>query len=228
MISLRFYRNVSITGFALLVAAAFAVPAEAAAPRLIMVYGSSLSRPVLLTDWEENRRVLGVEEPRVAPDELAGQPYFELALFWGPGWDESVRDGKPLHVLRPEQANQHARLYPGIGDADGFIVFRSIPGPGSLVRRVTPEGAEILAQHGVAMRLVAGSSAPTTLPSRSPAAGAADAAAGSAGSSAPAAPSPSSWSADTWGRIGGGAVVLLLVGMAASAALMHRKRHAGR
>ena len=59
--------------------------AEAAAPRLIMVSGPLLARPVVLADWQENLSfmVAIVEEAEVGADELAGRPRLDLGLFWG-------------------------------------------------------------------------------------------------------------------------------------------------
>lgn len=126
-------------------------PVEAAAPRLVMIYGKQLSKPIILADWQENSRLMSfiAEEAAVAPEELKGRPYLEVAFFSGLEWVRYVDQGKPLDKLRPKQANQHGRFYPAINGAGPVVTFKSLPSPGPLTRRVKPEGIEILARHGV-------------------------------------------------------------------------------
>ena len=133
----------------------FATPAEAAAPRLLMVYGKQLPKSIVLSNWQENQRLMSAitEEAKVTPEELKGRPYFELAFFWGLEWVRYVDQGKPLAKLRPKQASQHGRFYPAVGDAGPVVVFKSLPGPGPLNRSVKLEGIEILARHAVPVRL---------------------------------------------------------------------------
>lgn len=93
------------------------------------------------------------EEARVTPEELKGRPYLEVALFSGLEWVRYVDQGKPLDKLRPKQASQHGRFYPAVGDAAPIMTFKSLPGPGPLTRQVKPEGIEILARHGVPVKM---------------------------------------------------------------------------
>jgi len=161
----RIHRVLLIVGLVLLVTALVASPAVAAAPRLIMVYGPPLSKPIILRDWQENLTVmLKMKRTNIDPGELEGRSYLKMALFWGPRWVEYVEEGKPLGALRPEQANQHARFYPATGDEPALITLGSSKfGPRS-IRRVEPEALVVLARHGVPVS----SEVPPPRPDRSP------------------------------------------------------------
>jgi hypothetical protein len=178
----------------ILLALAFAVPVEAAAPRVIMVSGPGLCQPVILDDWPENLDLmesiaLGGE---VKPEDLIGRPYLEMGLFWGPEWVQYVDEGKPIDNLRMEEANQYGRFYQALDYATAAIVVQSGPMGGGLSGRLGSEGMEILARHGVP---ASASAATTDCPSSVP-----------------------------WGWIAGGAVggaaLLLLIG----AAIVLRRR----
>ena len=147
----RHWRSLSFM-LALLVAGAAVRPAAAAAPRLLMIYGGPLAKPVILDNWAENGSVFGDEMPTIKPADLEGRPYLKLALFGGPRWRDYVDAGKPLDALRPEDANQHGRFYPPFGGAAPLITLDSIPGPGWPVRRVEPRGIAMLVRHDIPMR----------------------------------------------------------------------------
>lgn len=149
-----------ILPLAVLIGAIFAIPVYAAAPRLMMIYGGTLVRPIILSDWQENGRLLAAitEEVKVISEELAQRPNFQVALFWGPEWAQYMEEGNSPRTLRPEQANQHGRFYPAFGDGDPIFRFDSIPGPGPLTRKVKPEGIEILSHYGVPVQVMSGAS----------------------------------------------------------------------
>jgi len=134
-----------------------ALPVEAAAPRLILVYGPPLAQPVVLDDWQENLTLMvaATEDAGLPADKLRGRPYFRLAFFWGQEWAAYVDAGKPVGALRPEQGNQAGRFYPAIGDAGPALTFDSIPGPGPLIRRLEQAGVAVLARHGIPTRYAA-------------------------------------------------------------------------
>lgn len=103
---------------ALALGLALATPAAAAGPRVILVYGSLLDRPVALSDWAENARLLGDADSGVqAAPELAGRrPCFHFALFSVPDWVRYLDEGRPLAALRPEWATERGRPCPAWGD----------------------------------------------------------------------------------------------------------------
>ena len=103
----------------MLLSAIFALwitPANAAAPRYILISGPGLSKPVLLSDWNENLNLMlaFANAPRARSAALRGlatRPRFELALFWG------VPD-KPVPT-NPAKANQFDWFYPAQRRAAG-------------------------------------------------------------------------------------------------------------
>ena len=180
-----------------LLAMTLAVPVEAAAPRVIMVSGTGLCRPVILDDWPENRDLmesvaLGGE---VKPEDLIGRPYLEMGLFWGSEWVQYVDEGKPLDALSIEQASQYGRFYPAVGDAPAAMVIESVPMGDGLSGRLGPEGVEILARHGVPASLESTSAATIDCPSSVP-----------------------------WGWIAGGAAGVAALLLLTGAAVVFRKR----
>ncbi len=154
----------------ILLALAFAVPVEAAAPRLIMVSGPGLCQPVILDDLPENLDLMEAvaQAGEVKPEDLIGRPYLELGLFWGPEWVQYVDDGKPLDILSIEQASQYGRFYPALDYATAAIVIQSNPMGGGSSGRLGSEGVEILARHGVPASVESTSAATIDCPSSVP------------------------------------------------------------
>ena len=138
------------------------VSLNAAAPRLILISGPLLERPILIEDWDDNARIMaGINERTVAQSEpLVDRPFFELALFWGLEWVQYANDGRPLAHLKPEQANQHARFYPAVGAAPALVVFRDEPGEMGenarrmgLIRPVEQMALDVFARYGLRVRM---------------------------------------------------------------------------
>jgi hypothetical protein len=138
------------------------VSLNAAAPRLILISGPLLKRPILIENWDQNARIMGGINDRVrAQSEVpVDRPFYELALFWGLEWVQYVNDGRPLAALKPEQATQHARFYPAFGAAPALVVFRDEPGEmGENARRMglTRSGEQmaldVFARYGLRVRM---------------------------------------------------------------------------
>jgi hypothetical protein len=121
-------------------------PLEAAAPRLLMVYGAHLQKPVLLSDWGEIFKMFTSTAAETNVN-LADRPFYELALFWGPEWNVYVNDGKPLDKLRPEDANQKGRFYPAFRDKPAVI------SAGPTVKQVPAESLRFLERSGIRTRV---------------------------------------------------------------------------
>jgi hypothetical protein len=141
-----------------LAALCLAPTAVAASPRIIMVTGPSLEKPIFLADQLENLDLMlafqegrEIEEGRVVdPMELRDRPYLELWLYWGnTQWEPYVSEGR-LDELRREQANQYGRFYPAFGRRDAVM---SLDVPGS--RKATAKLLAILARHGIPTQLQA-------------------------------------------------------------------------
>lgn len=123
---------------------------EAAAPRYILVSGPGLARPVLLSNWAENRTLLVAlaDAPR-AKDEtvrrLGKRPRLRLGLFWG--WPEKPRP------TRPSQANQKGWFYPPWRSQAPVV---DLLVNGVRVPRIAPARVlRIVARHGVPTRVAA-------------------------------------------------------------------------
>jgi hypothetical protein len=141
-----------------LAALCLAPTAVAASPRIIMVTGPSLEKPIFLADQLENLDLMlafqegrEIEEGRVVdPMELRDRPYLGLWLYWGnTQWEPYVSEGR-LDELRREQANQYGRFYPAFGRRDAVM---SLDVPGS--RKATAKLLAILARHGIPTQLQA-------------------------------------------------------------------------
>ncbi len=146
----------TLLGATLFTGIVFAKHADAAAPRLIMVYGSPLRKPVILGNWRENLEFMSsiTQQSSVTPEELRRRPYLRLALFWGPEWAQYVEEGKPIDKLRPEQANQQGRFYPAVGHASPVVTLDMPPGSvGPSWRQVREGGIRILLRYGIPVRL---------------------------------------------------------------------------
>jgi len=138
-------RALLVANLILIVLFPFTCRVDAAGPRLILVDGGTLTKPVVLDDWKENIDLIHAlgEEAKVQQEELAGRPYFEFAFFSGPYWVQYVDDGRPLDQLRLESGDQRRRLYPGGGGSAPIITYDAG------ARRVAPEGIAILSRHGI-------------------------------------------------------------------------------
>lgn len=133
---------------AALLAAAVLVPARAAAPWAVVVSGPPLAAPVILTDRQENHRLLLAvrRDAGLSWSELDGRPYLWLTLYWGEWWEVQVRQG------RLPTTSQQGRFYPAVGDRPAAVVIHgaaSRPVP----QLLEAEGLAILAAHGVPVRL---------------------------------------------------------------------------
>ena len=118
-------------------------PPTQAAPRIIMLYGKGLERPVFLTDWQENLRFMSAIRSRAGAtaEELSDRSSFEAALFW---------DGRRWEWFVGEQAEQRGRFYPARGALPAlFALYSDAPRFMGMYRSVGPEGLDALAEAGV-------------------------------------------------------------------------------
>jgi hypothetical protein len=128
-----------------LAAAVAAVPAQAAAPRYILVSGPGLQRPATLGNWSENlafvTSLLHARKP--LPRWRDNRPRYQLALFWGV-------PAKPVPT-EPSAANQYGWFYPATGGRRAVVKLR-VSGQ-DFPRLATAETLRILALHGVPTRV---------------------------------------------------------------------------
>lgn len=122
-------------------------PASAAAPWIIIVDGDPLAEPVYITDFHDNQTVLNARGEGQVGD-LEGRPYFDLALYWGPSWEDYVSSGRSLEELRPDQTGEHGRFYPAYNGSPAVLRYVSRHVIGT-------EGLDILQRYGVPIELSA-------------------------------------------------------------------------
>lgn len=112
---------------------------RAAAPNFIMVYGGSLAKPIMIDVWATKGTgfsfLFGGSTSGLGTS-LDGRPYVKLAMFWNlpkdcsgrpcPGGETVLKnyleDRSLLAQIKPEEANQHGRLYPPAGNAPAVVV----------------------------------------------------------------------------------------------------------
>lgn len=138
------------------------IPARAAAPRIMVISGGALPRPVILTDWADNTTIVQGNELQIDPSQLAARPYLSVSLFWGPQWDAYIAAGRPLAALDAAQPTQTGRIYPGVGGGPALLVLDAANGAPTSVRELSGLGAEVLADAGV--DLTAEAASPSGLP----------------------------------------------------------------
>ena len=90
-----------------------AVEHVAAAPQIIICYGTGLRSPVVLKNWQENSALLRslVPRPPSAPRSREATDSLRLALFWGVQWRDVASDSVASARLDPRQANQVGWLF---------------------------------------------------------------------------------------------------------------------
>src|SRR5258708_36013665 len=100
----------------------------AAWPRISMVYGDGLPSPIFLSDSEENSALMSAAtEADVSKDELAGRPYFHLALFSGNEWDGYAHSCQPGKEVSSRPSNQCGPDYTATAQAHAVLTSERIP-----------------------------------------------------------------------------------------------------
>jgi len=87
-----------------------ASPLQALGPTVMMFYGGTLQKPVLVTGADAATFGEVLRPATVSVSELGSRPYVSVALFWGPESNPAL-NGKPMAELTPQMAWQHGRLY---------------------------------------------------------------------------------------------------------------------
>ena len=136
-------------------------PARRAAPWAIMIHGSLVERPITMSSWHENHRLMLAISPgiRTRTSTLEGRAFIDMALFWGPEWAHLADSPEAVARLRPDQASQHGRLYPARGNSPAVVVL-DLPSPNEMmlasvkVRVVEREGLAVLEKYGVPVRVM--------------------------------------------------------------------------
>ena len=168
-------RKAILLSLCLLAVLAAHTTTEAAAPRLVMVYGTLLPKPIVIDDWQgigdklywgqglvsKDGKIVDLRHTNdFEPSDLKDRPYLDLALFWGSEWVRYVEDGKPLDRLKPDDAERslpgpasRGRFYPACGDgAPAISLYTGIHPAGYTFKRLSPEALKLLTEFGVPIR----------------------------------------------------------------------------
>jgi hypothetical protein len=121
-----------------------------AAPGVIIFSGRSLVKPVVLSDWIENQRLMSatVQHVALAESALARRPKIQVAMYWGAEWSRFASTPDSLAMLRQREA-QAGVFYPAVGTDPAVFIFGPMAAMGSSARAVSDEGIAILRAHHV-------------------------------------------------------------------------------
>jgi hypothetical protein len=144
------------TGILLLLLVAWTTPADAAFPRLLMIYGKPLSKPIVVENPLDVVKIFEGSSDGTTEQSLAGRPYFEVALFWGEQWNRYMDEGKPASALKPEDVTpfgnipNRGRFYPACANAAAQIsLFEPQSQRTHGIWKVPEEGLKVLESLGV-------------------------------------------------------------------------------
>ena len=133
-----------------------ASPAEGAYPRLLMVYGAPLTRPLVVEDPRDIVKVFAQTGESVDRSDLNGRPYFQLALFWGDVWNRYMNEGKSASALKPEDVTPFenipiwGRFYPACADLPALMTLTEAGSEAIRdIMRLSADGLKVLEKLGV-------------------------------------------------------------------------------
>ena len=133
--------------------------ADAAYPRLLMVYGKSLAKPIVVENAPDVVKVIDHKRDGAGVNGPEDRPYLELALFWGNEWNRYMYEGKPASQLRPEDVTPfdnipiRGRFYPICIDSPAQITLTEVNGTRThSMWRVSPAGLKVLEDLGVPVK----------------------------------------------------------------------------
>jgi hypothetical protein len=149
----------AVAGFAFVLVITLALPAEGAWPRLLMVYGAALTRPLVVEEPKDIVKVFDGKGEAVDRNDLDRRLYFELALFWGDTWNRYMNEGRPAGALKPEDVTPfdnipiRGRLYPACGVHPAQITLTKVNSQEIRdIWRLSPDGLKVLEKLGVPIK----------------------------------------------------------------------------
>ena len=139
-----------------LLLALWTTSADAAFPRLLMVYGAPLKKPVVVENALDVVKIFEGSSDGTDHQSLTGRPHLELALFWGEEWNRYMNEGKPTRTLTPEDVTPfgnipiRGRFYPACLNAAAQISVTEPQSQGTQgIWKVSAEGLTVLEKLGV-------------------------------------------------------------------------------
>ena len=152
-------RYFGVSAFLVVFLVLFGTTADAAYPRLLMVYGKSLAKPIVVENALDVVKVIEHATDDASVSGLEDRPYLELALFWGNEWNRYMDEGKPVNQLRPEDVTPfdnipiRGKFYPNCNGSPAQIALTEVNGTRThSMWRVSPAGLKILEDLGVPVR----------------------------------------------------------------------------
>lgn len=146
---------------------------DAAYPRLLMIHGAPLSRPLVVENPRDIVKVIDGPRDGVDLKGLDRRRYLELALFWGNEWNRYMDEGKPASQLKPQDVTAfgnipiRGKFYPACNDAPALITLIEVKGSDIYeVWRVSADGLKVLETLGVPVK--GDCASPTNKPSNQP------------------------------------------------------------
>jgi len=134
--------------------------AEAALPRLLMVFGKPLGRPVVIHDVQELMEVFTPTRDAAERNRLDARPSLDIALFWGNDWNRFMDEGKSVATLKPEDVTPfgdipvRGRFYPACASAPAQITLTAVRGDAIHTAWVVSEQSlRILEREGIPIRV---------------------------------------------------------------------------
>jgi hypothetical protein len=115
-----------------------------AGPSVLMVYGDTLPRPIIIVKENpgDHHYLSCMGSQFIDRDQASAGPFLNIAIFWLPSPEAVTQE--LLGRLKPEEASQHARLYLPSKDRRASVVvtpYSSQPGvrvPGYDTEQFTP------------------------------------------------------------------------------------------
>jgi len=128
-----------------------------AAPGIIIVTGKPLTSRVILSDWNENHRLMmGLGRLVSMPeDSLRIRPSLNLAMYWGTRtYSPGLRDTVP--VAFSPFGSQRGTFYPATPGREPLWWFGPPLGARESMRIVGPEALAILRRRGIPTEILQG------------------------------------------------------------------------
>jgi hypothetical protein len=120
-----------------------------AAPGVIVFTGGPLQKAIVLSDWNENQRLMLATARRVALADttLARRLKIEVSMYWGATWSHYAATPDSLALLSRVREAQRGAYYPASRDQAAVWVFGPMGATASSTRLLGAEGVAILRAH---------------------------------------------------------------------------------